>query len=156
MSTKRILGVGAAAFLVSQVLAIVVHGFILAPDYRPFYGTLLRPNPTEGDWRMLLLPLSHLCFIGALVWIYQRITIEGSTLARGLKLGLFGYVVGQLPLWLLWYAEQPWPDSLVIKQLCLELVASLIIGTTIAATSGVAGREAVRSRVVTSSATSPV
>ena len=142
MSIKRSIAAGAAAFVVSQVLAILVHGFILASDYKPFYGTLLRPMPTEGDWRMLLLPLSHLCFVSALVWVYSRLAIEGSTLARGLKLGLLGYVVGQLPLWLLWYAEQPWPDVLVVKQLCLELISSLIIGTTITMTSGVRDRAA--------------
>ena len=38
-----------------------------------------------------------------------------------------------LPVWLLWYAQQPWPGNLVLKQLGLELVASLIIGVTIAA-----------------------
>ena len=141
MTIKRSIGVGIAAFVLSQVLAIVVHGVILAPDYKPFYGTLLRALPTQFDWRMLLLPVTHLCFIGGLVWIYPRLAIEGSRLIRGLKLGLLGYVIGQLPLWLLWYAEQPWPDALVIKQLSLELVSSLLIGATIGLTSGAARRE---------------
>ena len=139
MTIKRSLGAGAAAFVVAQILAILILGFILAPDYKPFYGTLLRPMSTEGDWRMLLLPLTHLCSIGALVWIYPRLAIQGSKLTRGLKLGLLGYVAGQLPLWLLWYAEQPWPDSLVVKQLCLELISSLLIGVTISLTSGLTG-----------------
>jgi hypothetical protein len=34
-------------------------------------------------------------------------------------------------LYLLWYAEQPWPGSLVVKQLGLELVSSLMIAFTI-------------------------
>jgi hypothetical protein len=34
-------------------------------------------------------------------------------------------------LWLLWYAEQPWPGTLVAKQLALELVSSLLIAFTI-------------------------
>jgi len=141
MTIKRSVGVGLAAFVLSQVLAIVVHGVILAPDYKPFYGTLLRPLPTQFDWRMLLLPATHLCFIGALVWIYPRLAIKGSRLIRGLKLGFLGYVMGQLPLWLLWYAEQPWPDALVLKQLGLELSAALLIGATIGLMSGSARRE---------------
>jgi hypothetical protein len=37
---------------------------------------------------------------------------------------------------LLWYAEQPWPGGLVVKQLGLELVSSLIIGVAIAFAAG--------------------
>jgi hypothetical protein len=43
--------------------------------------------------------------------------------------------MGQVPLWLLWYAEQPWPGSLVVKQLGWELVSSIVIGLTIAFTA---------------------
>jgi hypothetical protein len=45
--------------------------------------------------------------------------------------------MGQLPVWLLWYAEQPWPGGLVLKQLGLELASSLAIGVTIAVVSRV-------------------
>jgi hypothetical protein len=48
-------------------------------------------------------------------------------------LGLVGWCMGQVPLWLIWYAEQPWPGSLVLKQLGLELVSSIVVGLTIAA-----------------------
>lgn len=41
---RRFIWTVVAAFSVSQVFAIVIHGFILGPDYRPFYGTLLRPG----------------------------------------------------------------------------------------------------------------
>jgi hypothetical protein len=122
-----------AAFLVAQILAILIHGFILAADYAPFYGTLLRNSPQDGPgWQALLLPVSHLCLISGLVWIYGRLSIAGSQTVRGVKLGLIAWLVGQAPLYLLWYAEQPWPDDLIVKQLGLELIASLAIGLTIA------------------------
>jgi hypothetical protein len=143
MTTKRFAGTIAAAFVVSQILAVLVHGFILKADYAPFYGTLLRPMANEGAWRMLLLPLAHLLFVSALVWVYSRVAFEGSHPKRGVKLGLFGWIIGQAPFWMLWYAEQPWPDSLVGKQLTLELASSLIIGLTIAAIAGTQQRSAV-------------
>jgi hypothetical protein len=50
MSSKRIVATVFVAFIVSQVLSMAVHGFILASDYQPFYGNLLRPmNPA---WRL--------------------------------------------------------------------------------------------------------
>jgi MFS superfamily sulfate permease-like transporter len=132
MTIKRMALAIAAAFLVSQILAIAIHGFILASDYEPFYGTLLRPM-NQTTWQVMLLPLSHLAFVSALVWVVSRVKLEGSTTARGVKIGVLGWLIGQVPLWLLWYAEQPWPDTLVLKQLGYELVSSLVIGLTIAA-----------------------
>jgi hypothetical protein len=52
---------------------------------------------------------------------------------QGMQLGVVGWMAGQAPLWLLWYAEQPWPGPLVIKQLLLEFASSVILGITIAA-----------------------
>ena len=135
MSARRTALTIAAAFVVSQVLAVAVHGFLLADDYGPFYGRLLRDQP---GWPMLLLPVAHLSFICGLVWVYSRVAFEGSRLVRGVKLGALGFVMGQAPLWLLWFAEQPWPAGLVAKQLVLELASSLVIGAAIAAVARMA------------------
>jgi hypothetical protein len=122
------------AFLVAQVFAVVIHGVILSADYEPFEGTLLRASGTgTPPWQMVFLPVVHLALIAPLVWVYGRLRLGGSTTVRGLKLGVLGWAMGQLPVWLLWFAQQPWPGDLVLKQLGWELLASLAIGITIAA-----------------------
>ena len=83
-------------------------------------------------WQFSFLPLAHAAWVGGLVWIFLHVPFGGSRVVQGLKLGVLGWVVGQVPLWLLWFAEQPWPDSLVGKQLSLELASSLLVGVTIA------------------------
>ena len=134
MTRARALATTIAAFLVAQVAAVVIHGVILGADYQPFEGTLLRAvGSGTPPWQMLFLPLVHLAVIVPLVWVYGRLRLEGSTLGRGVKLGVLAWTIGQLPVWLLWYAQQPWPGDLVLKQLGLELLASLAIGLTIAA-----------------------
>ena len=133
MTTRRFAATCAVAFIVSQILEILIHGFILRADYAPFYGTMLRPMDKGADWHGLLLPLAHLSFVIAFVWIYARVAPAGPWVRAGITYGLFGWFVGQVPLWLLWYAEQPWPGTLVVKQLSLELVASLIVGLVVAA-----------------------
>ena len=130
MTVKRYATVCAVAFLVEQVLDVVIHGFLLQRDYAPFYGTLLRSAATPA---MGLLPLAHLSFILALVWVYGRIVEPGRRLQQGVRLGLIAWLLGQVPVWLQWYAEQPWPGTLVTKQLVFELIASVIVGLSIAA-----------------------
>jgi hypothetical protein len=129
-----------AAFLLSNLFAVAIHGFLLAADYEPYSGTLLRDFAGGPGWPGLLLPVAHLCFVSVLVWIYSRLSLDGSQTTRGLKLGLIAWLVGQVPLWLIWYAEQPWPDSLIVKQLGLELISSLAIGLTIASVSRLPAR----------------
>lgn len=132
MSKSRALLAIGVAFVASQILAAVVHGYVLAADYQPYEGTLLRRGTGGPPWQMLFLPVAHLSFISALVWVSGRLRLDGSLMARGLALGLVGWGMGQVPLWLIWYAQQPWPGALVVKQLGLELVASIIVGLTIA------------------------
>jgi hypothetical protein len=130
VSKGRVLAAVGAAFAVSQILATAIHGFVLAAGYDPYEGTLLRSGVA---WQMLFLPGAHLSFIAALAWVATRLRLDGTLIARGLGLGLAGWAMGQVPLWLIWYAQQPWPGSLVVKQLALELLSSVVVGMTIAA-----------------------
>jgi hypothetical protein len=144
MTTARATATVFAAFVASNVFAIAIHGFILGPDYEPYRGTLLRDFQNGPGWQSLLLPVAHLCFVSGLVWIYGRLSLDGSQTTRGVKLGLLAWTVGQAPLFLLWYAEQPWPDSLIVKQLGLELLSSLAIGLVIAFVSRLPVKPAAR------------
>jgi len=137
MSTKRFVGTVVIVFVVAQVFAIVIHGFILGPDYRPFYGTLLRPmqvgpeGATASAWMIVFLPLSHLAMAFAFVALYSRWVrpAPGEEIPQGLRFGVLAWLFGPVPMYLLWFAEQPWPFSLTIKQLGLELVTMLVLAT---------------------------
>lgn len=85
-------------------------------------------------WQVLLLPVAHLAFVCGLMWVYMHAPMKGSAARQGLFLGFLAWIMGQVPLWLIWYAEQPWPGSLV-KQLGLELISSFVIGLTITLTA---------------------
>src|SRR5262249_21110707 len=100
MTTARAVTTTFAAFLLSQITAVAIHGFILATDYAPFYGTLLRDFSGGPGWRALLLLVAHLCLISALVWVYGRLSLDGSHAVRGLKLGLIAWFAAEAPLWL--------------------------------------------------------
>ena len=102
-------------------------------------------------WQMLFLPVAHLSFISALVWIYAHARPEGSPTLQGLKLGVVGWAIGQVPLWLIWYAEQPWPGGLVVKQLGLEFLSSVVLGLTVAFVGGQSHRRVADSLATVSS-----
>jgi hypothetical protein len=50
---------------------------------------------------------------------------------QGLQFGVLAWLFGPVPMYLLWYAEQPWPGMLTIKQLVLELFTMLVLGTLV-------------------------
>jgi hypothetical protein len=131
MNTKRFIVTVVVVFVIAQVFAIVIHGFILGSDYRPFYGSLLRPMDAAGgpQWMVALLPLAHLAMAIAFVALYSRWIRPGPEIPQGLRFGVLAWLFGPVPMYLLWFAEQPWPLSLTIKQLVLELFTMLVLGT---------------------------
>lgn len=129
MITKRFIGTVVAVFVVAQVFAIVIHGFILGSAYRPFHGTLLRPMEGEVPWTAIFLPIAHLAMAIAFVALFARWVRPGPEIPQGLQFGVLAWLFGPVPMYLLGYAEQPWPGSLTVKQLVLELVTMLVLGT---------------------------
>ena len=128
MSPRRFALSVVVVFILSQIFAIVIHGFILGPDYRPFVGTLLRPMGISGS--AAFLPLAHLAMAIAFVALFSRwVRPGGDAIAQGLTFGVLAWLFGPVPMYLLWFAEQPWPLSLTIKQLALELFTMLVLGT---------------------------
>ncbi|PYO93937.1 MAG: hypothetical protein DMD62_07580 [Gemmatimonadetes bacterium] len=137
MNSKQFALTVVMVFVVSQVFAIVIHGFILGPAYQPFYGTLLRPMQREGGpgagspWMVLFLPLAHLAMSVAFVALFGRWVrpLPGEEIPQGLRFGVLAWLFGPVPMYLLWFAEQPWPFSLTLRQLGFDLFTMLVLGT---------------------------
>ncbi|HZF30200.1 MAG TPA: hypothetical protein VE907_13865 [Gammaproteobacteria bacterium] len=130
MSARRFAVTCFVVFVLSQVFEVAIHGFLLNADYEPYRGTLLR---NEDAWQFLLLPLAHLSFVIAFVYVFTRSAEPGAGLGQGLRFGFLAWLMTQVPLWTIWYAEQPWPGMLLVKQLGLELVSMLALGAAAAA-----------------------
>jgi hypothetical protein len=126
----RIALAGIVVFLLANIGAVLVHGFLLAADYEPYEGTLLRRG-TEPAWQFIFLPVVHLSFTIGLIWLFLIArTDDARWMPRALKLGVMSYLMGAAPLFLLWYSEQPWPGTLAAKQLGYELVIAIVLALT--------------------------
>jgi len=121
---------GVVVFVLANVGAAVLHGFVLAADYAPYEGTLLRRG-AEPAWQFIFLPVVHLSFTIGLIWLFRIAGWDDDRwTTRALKLGAIAWLIGPAPMWLLWFAEQPWPGSILVKQLPYELVIALILALT--------------------------
>jgi hypothetical protein len=130
VNTKRFVLSVVAVWVVAQVLAILIHGFILAPDYKPFYGMLLRPMTGSPGLPALGLPGAHLMFAIGFVALFARgVPRAGHAISQGARFGTLAWMLGPVPMYLIWFADQPWPFALTVKQIALDLVGMLILGT---------------------------
>jgi len=128
--TGRIALAGVAVFILANVGAVLVHGFLLAADYQPYEGTLLRRGDAPA-WQFVFLPVVHLSFSVGLIWLFLVArTADARWMSRALKLGVMSYLMGAAPLFLLWYSEQPWPGTLAAKQLGYELAIAIVLALT--------------------------
>src|SRR5690606_31739868 len=73
--------------------------------------------------------LAHALIGFAMTWIFaQGVSVERPTLAQGLRFGLAMALFSTIPGYLVHYAAQPLPPSLVFKQIVLGTLSMLALG----------------------------
>ena len=119
-----------ALFVVSMALGFVVHASILGPEYAKL--TSLFRNETDAQryfWAMLL---AHVFIAIGFTWIYLRGRESKPWLGQGIRFGLAIAVISSIPTYLIYFAVQPMPESLVAKQIVFDTIAMTIMGITVA------------------------
>ena len=117
-------------FVVWMVGGIVVHGVLLGADYAK-RTSLYRPEADQQQYFPVML-MAHLIVAGALVRIYTRGMEAKPWLNQGLR---FGFVVALLtivPTYMIYYAVQPLPGMMVVKQIIFDGIWTLLLGAVVA------------------------
>ncbi len=117
-------------FVVWMVGGIVVHGVLLQADYAKLPS--LYRTETDSQQYLPFMFLAHLLLAGALVWIYTRGMEAKPWLNQGLR---FGFVVALLtivPTYMIYFAVQPMPGMLAVKQIIFDGVWMLLLGVVVA------------------------
>jgi hypothetical protein len=58
--------------------------------------------------------------------------LRASTLGQGLRFGLAVAVLMTIPMYLIYYAVQPTPGALAVKQIMFDTIATVLMGIAVA------------------------
>lgn len=128
---KRFWVCGLVMSIAALLLGFIVHGLLLAQDYAAL-GAMFR---SDGDSRhyMHWMVFAHVLVGFAMTWIYAQGFSDGRPSAmQGLRFGLAMALFSTVPGYLVYYAVQPLPASLVARQVVLGTIATVLLGLLVA------------------------
>lgn len=121
-------------FVVWSFGDFLVHGVLLSGDYAQLPQLMRAPAEQMHYFGVMLL--AHVIMAGAFVWIYGR-GVEGKPwLEQGLRYGVAVALLAVVPVYLIYFAVQPLPGTLVTKQIVYDTVLVLVLGALTAALYG--------------------
>jgi hypothetical protein len=129
VSKKAIISV-VVMFVMSMALGFVVHGLLLHPAYLALPG-LFRPEAEAQAYFPWML-LAHLFIAVGFVWVYLKGREDGPFLGQGVRFGLAIAVLMTIPTYLIYYAVQPMPGMLVVKQIVYDTIGVVLMGIVVA------------------------
>ena len=121
-----------ALFVASMVTGFVVHGLLLAADYQKLAGTLFR-TPEDSQSHFAWMLIGHVVLAIGFTWMYRAGRDLRPWLGQGLRFGLAVATLSVIPTYLIYYAVQPMPADLVVKQVVLDTIAVVLLGLVTAA-----------------------
>ena len=113
-------------FILGMVFGMVVHGMILKPDYDQLRQIFRTEEDAQAHFPFLLF--AHIVFAGAFAWIYSRGIEAKPWLVQGVRFGIAVALLCTVPMFLIYYSIQPMPGMVVFKQICLDTIATVILG----------------------------
>src|SRR5947209_3100203 len=116
---KRFMLSVVALFVASMIAGFVVHGMLLGADYAKLTGSLFRPEQEAQQYFGWMLGAHVLIAIG-FTWIYRQGRSDRPWLGQGVRFGLAVAVMSIVPGYLIYYAVQPTPGALVVKQVIFD------------------------------------
>ncbi len=127
---KRFLVAWIIVFVVWMVGSFVVHGVLLAPGYKGVPELFRADADAQRHFPFMLL--AHAILAGALVWIYARGVDDAPWTGQGLRFGLAVALLTAVPWYLIYYAVQPMPGAIVVRQIVYDTILTVALGLLVA------------------------
>lgn len=128
---KKLLLAWLVVFVVWMGGSFLVHGMLLHDEYAKLPNIMRTEADSQQYFPWMLL--AHAILAGAFVWIYSRGVEDKPWFKQGLRFGVAIALLTIVPTYLIYYAVQPMPASLVSKQILFDGLLLLILGVTAAA-----------------------
>ena len=129
MHINRLVLTIAVIFVLSSLFGNLIHAIVLHYDYASVPQLFRRP--VDADFRLILF--SYLAFAVGSVWVYAHGVEDLPWLGQGVRFGIAMWLVTSLPWFLMAYATQPLPETLLWKQLGYEFADKIVLGIVTAA-----------------------
>ena len=128
---KRFWISGVVVSIAALLLGFVVHELLLGEEYRAL-ATLYRSDAESQNYFHYMV-IAHVLIGFTMTWIYrQGIDSSKSAVNQGLRFGLAMALFSTIPGYLIYYAVQPLPASLVHKQMIFSTIGMLLLGILVA------------------------
>lgn len=118
------------AFVAWMFGSFVVHGVLLAGDYRAL-PALFR-SEADGAAHFPFLLFAHVVASGALAWIYGRGVQPRPWLGQGIRFGLAAACLLPVYMYLVYFAVQPMPPALVARQVIFDMTVVVLVSLGVA------------------------
>jgi hypothetical protein len=128
MDKKFILAV-IVIFIVTMLFGFVNHGLVLADEYQ---ATGLFRTDEDAAGHMAFMLLGHVALAVAFVWLYRQGREDKPWLGQGIRFGLWVAVLMVVSIYLIYYAVQPMPGMLVVRQIVYDTIGVTISGVVVA------------------------
>jgi hypothetical protein len=115
-----------ALTVLSLGLGFVVHAQLLGPEYAQL--TTLFRTPEDAQRHFPYMLLAHLLIGIGVTWVYRQGREAKPFLAQGVRFGLALCVLVVVPMYLIYFAVQPMPVALVVKQIVFDSIAMIVMG----------------------------
>ena len=118
-------------FILSLGLGFVVHELMLKNDYNQLPNLMRKAADAQRHFPAMLA--AHACIAIGMTAIYRRGREAGKGwTGQGVRFGLLFAVAVCLPTYLIYYAVQPMPLTLVVKQLVFDTITTVLLGIAVA------------------------
>ena len=114
--------------IASFVMGFVVHGLLLSNYYSALVPNMFRSQ--EDSQKVFHFMILADVLIGfAFTWIYRKGVETGKpAIGQGVRFGIAVAMLSIIPRYLIYYAVQPIPGILAVKQIVFDTIAIVILG----------------------------
>jgi hypothetical protein len=129
--SKRFVIAWVVLFVAWMLEGFVVHGLLLGADYLNVPQLFRAHDDAQAYFGWMAI--AHVLLAAAFVWIYERgLVPDRPWLGQGVRFGTAVALLTVVPTYLIYYAVQPMPGAMVVRQIVFDGIGVIVLGVIVA------------------------